>query len=123
MLKLQPVKSSIEIFRRAAASGTARDYVTAEGKRRFPLSAETLPLGTQVAFRLSDAYCPEPDRLLCETTPDVEIIGEVALLSAAGSESCRYAVIQAEGILRPIIVPIEQLRTVTAGAGIRPIIG
>jgi hypothetical protein len=82
-----------------------------------------MPLGTQVAFRLSDAYCPEPDRLLCETTADLEIIGEVVLLSDGGEVNGGYAVVQADGVLRPIIVPVGQLRTVTAKAGIPPIIG
>jgi hypothetical protein len=93
-----------------------------EGKRRFRVSGDTLAPGSRVAFRLSAAYCPEPGEILDEATPDVEVIGEVVLISDSGHDANHFAVVQAPGIRRPIVVPTDRLKSVVQGAGIRTII-
>lgn len=81
-----------------------------------------LEQGSKVAFRLSQVYCPDPRRVLEETTPEVEVVGEVMYLSDRGEEPEHFAVIQAAGILRPVVVPVSVLKTFVEKSGIGTII-
>lgn len=64
----------------------------------------------QCSFRLSDVMCPDPNQVLSQLTPELEVSGEVVFMSDQGQQPDRFAIVSVEGILSPLIVPTENLR-------------
>ncbi len=62
------------------------------------------------SFRLADVLCPEPRQVLVHLTPELEVSGEVVFMSDQGQQPDRFAIVNVEGILSPLIVPTERLR-------------
>lgn len=62
------------------------------------------------SFRLGDVLCPEPRQVLVQLTPELEVSGEVVFMSDQGQQPDRFAIVNVEGILSPLIVPTERLR-------------
>ena len=63
----------------------------------------------QVAFRLTDALCPEFEQLVAQIGPDLTVSGEVVLLSDRGVETAHFAIVNVLGIKAALIVPIQKL--------------
>ena len=84
-----------------------------------------LQSGTAVNFRLSDAQCPEADELLENITGRLEVTGRVLYLSDSGTKKQHYAVLEVDGIMSPVIVPVDQIKrliTLTGEKGDRQVI-
>lgn len=63
------------------------------------------------SFRLADVLCPDPNQVLSQMTPELKVDGEVVFMSDRGKEPEGFAIVNVEGILSPLIVPAENLRS------------
>jgi hypothetical protein len=72
--------------------------------------------GKSCRFKLEDVICPERERVLLQVTPDLEVEGEILFLSDEGRKPDRFAIIEVAGILSPLIVPVDCMKT-RAGEG------
>ncbi len=70
------------------------------------MSTESVNTGARVAFRLSDAVCPEFEQVVAQIGPELEVAGEVVLFSDRGSDKNFFAIVQVEGLAAPLIVPV-----------------
>ncbi len=66
--------------------------------------------GTRCRFRLCDVMCPDRQQVVSQITPELEVSGEVVLLSDSGDEPEQYAIIEVGGIAAPLIVPVARLQ-------------
>jgi len=73
------------------------------------LSGKQLSTGMRVAFRLTDALCPDFEQLVAQIGPDLTVSGEVVLLSDRGSEKAHFAIVNVAGINAALIVPVQKL--------------
>lgn len=71
----------------------------------FPLKS-----GTRCKFRLADVICPDRQQILSQITPDLEVGGEIVLLSDGGTEPQQYAIVEVPGIAAPLIVPVSRIQ-------------
>jgi len=71
--------------------------------------------GNTCSFRLADVICPDRDQVMRQITPDLEVTGQVTLVSDAGEVPDQFAVIEVAGIASPLIVPVARLK---AAAGV-----
>ncbi len=65
-------------------------------------------------FRLSDVICPDRGQVQQQITANLQVSGEVMFMSDKGEEADRFAIVEVEGILSPLIVPVEHLRPLPA---------
>ena len=70
--------------------------------------------GKSARFKLADIICPERENVLLQITADLEVQGEIVFLSDEGWEPNRFAIIEVEGLLSPLIVPVDCIKL---GAG------
>ena len=63
------------------------------------------------SFRLADVLCPDKSQILGQLTPELEVSGEVVFMSDRGNQPDRFAIVSGEGILSPLVVPTEYLRS------------
>ena len=70
-----------------------------------------LASGTQVRFALESAICPETETTLRKITDRLEVTGKVVFLSDAGERRDHFAVVEVDGIMSPLVVPVAQLHT------------
>lgn len=82
----------------------------AEGKRKTGVSDAAIQNGATVRFRLRDVICPEVGEVAGQITPDLEVTGEVALISEGRGPEGGFAIVHVAGIQAPIIVPVSVLR-------------
>jgi hypothetical protein len=68
-------------------------------------------LRRQCSFRLADVLCPDQSQVLNQVTPELEVKGEVVFMSDQGNQPDRFAIVSVEGILSPLIVPTENLKS------------
>jgi len=68
--------------------------------------------GRRCRFRLADVVCPERRQALMQITADLEVSGEIAFLSDQGEQPDGFAIIDVEGVLSPLIVPVGRLELV-----------
>jgi len=68
--------------------------------------------GDAVSFRLADVFRPGCEEVLNRLTNDARLVGKVAFVSDAGERKGQFAIVEAEGVLIPLIVPVSQLRKV-----------
>ena len=73
------------------------------------MSGKLLSTGMRVAFRLTDALCPEIEQLLAQIGPDLTVSGEVVLLSDRGGDKAHFAIVNVMGINAALIVPVQKL--------------
>ncbi len=64
----------------------------------------------QCRFRLTDVLCPDHQQVLRQLTADLEVTGEIVFLSDRGQDPDRFAIIEVQGVLSPLIVPVDRLR-------------
>jgi hypothetical protein len=63
-----------------------------------------------VNFRICDAYIPEPVQILMELHGKDQLQGKVIDVSGAGSQEEPFAVVEVEGLSKPVVVPMKQIR-------------
>ncbi len=76
------------------------------------MKTETLQPGQKVQFRLADVHLPAIEEILNRMTEDTELQGTITLMSDKGDRKTAFAVIEVKGVLMPLIVPAEAIRTV-----------
>ena len=65
--------------------------------------------GQKVRFKLKNIHLPSIQDILNRMTPDTELRGCITLLSDRGTSKSAYAVVEAAGILMPIIIPAASI--------------
>ena len=78
------------------------------------MSDQRLSPGQKVQFKLADIHLPDIAEVLSRMTDDVELTGQITLLSDQGEHRSAFAVIEVKGILMPLIVPASCLNATTA---------
>ncbi len=76
------------------------------------MSESSIKSGTKVAFNLGEVVCPDIEQVLSQVTRDLEVSGEVAFFSDYGDKKQHFAIVDVNGVLSPLIVPVAQLRSV-----------
>lgn len=66
-------------------------------------------LNQTVKFRKRDVFWPEATEMLLDLHGDDPLEGTIVALSDSGSERDAYAVIEVDGIARPLMVPIDHV--------------
>jgi hypothetical protein len=67
------------------------------------------------SFRLADVLCPDLQQVLRQITAQMKISGEVVFMSDQGDRPDRFAIVNVEGVLSPLIVPAECLQVSREG--------
>ena len=67
---------------------------------------------TKVNFQISDIYIPEPTQVLMELHGKDLLEGEIIDVSDSGGQEDPYAVIEIEGLSRPVIVAMRHLKEI-----------
>ena len=65
--------------------------------------------GSQVRFKLADVLCPELEQVVEKLTEDLEVTGRVAFLSDSGNDKDSFAVVEVDGVMCPLIVPVDEI--------------
>jgi hypothetical protein len=63
-----------------------------------------------VTFRICDAYVPEPGQILSELHGKDQLEGKVIDLSDAGIQQEAFAVVEVQGLSRPVVVAVKHVR-------------
>ena len=66
--------------------------------------------GSSVCFCLTDVFCPDLDQIREKITDSLEVTGRVIFLSDAGERPDHFAVVEVDGIMSPLIVPVDQIK-------------
>jgi hypothetical protein len=66
-----------------------------------------------VRFRISDVFLPGPEEMLADSSPTLEMEGEIVEFSDSGLEQRVFAVVQLPGP-RTVVVPVSRLEVVKA---------
>jgi hypothetical protein len=77
-------------------------------------SPTSLYSGSRIRFKLADVVCPDPQQVIREMTPAVELTGQVVLLSDYGHRKDHFAIVSVQGLRSPLIVPVDQISLVDA---------
>jgi hypothetical protein len=86
-----------------------------ERGRTFGMYWSNLQAGSEIRFRLSDVACPDQGQVFERLTGDLEVSGRVVFISDSGDKRDHYAVVEVDGVLSPLIVPIETVLPALAG--------
>ena len=62
-----------------------------------------------VEFRIADVYVPEPAQILVELHGKELLRGKIIDLSDADGVKDAFAVVQVQGLLQPVVVPVKKL--------------
>ena len=77
--------------------------------------------GAHVSFRLAQVICPDVDEVVGRIDQELEITGQIVVLSDGPKGADQYAIIEVRGISQPVIVPMAVLRR-KAGAEVDTVI-
>ncbi len=72
-----------------------------------------LQSGQKISFKLGDVHMPQVGELIARMTGEVELHGEITLLSDSGQQRAAFAVVQVPGVMVPLIVPTACLNLKT----------
>jgi hypothetical protein len=73
------------------------------------MGSESVSSGDRVCFTLAEVLSPGPQEALDRLTGQAQLVGKVVFICSAGERKEQFAIIEAEGVLTPLIVPIPQL--------------
>jgi hypothetical protein len=65
---------------------------------------------TQVNFRISDVYIPEPAQILMQLHGNDLLQGRIVDVSTSVGEENAYAIVEVEGLSQPLVVPVRHTR-------------
>jgi len=63
-----------------------------------------------VNFRISDVYVPDPAQILMELHGSDLLQGKVIDMSDSGTQQEAFAVVEVEGLMQPVVVPMNRIR-------------
>ena len=67
---------------------------------------------TWVQFQIDDAYVPEPAQILMELHGKDALFGKIIDVSDAESQDRAFAVVEVDGLSRPIVVAMKDLKEI-----------
>jgi hypothetical protein len=62
-----------------------------------------------VRFQIKDIYVPEPTEILVELHGQDSLHGRIIDLSDSGLQRDAFAVVEVEGLSRPVVVPVAKI--------------
>jgi hypothetical protein len=62
-----------------------------------------------VQFKIRDVYHPDPTKVLTDLHGNDLLIGRVIDLSDSGLQKDAFVVVEVEGLVEPVIVPVERI--------------
>ena len=65
--------------------------------------------GATVRFKLESVVCPNVHEVIERVTKNLKLTGKVLFLSDAGEERNHFAIVEVNGIVSPLIVPVSQI--------------
>jgi hypothetical protein len=65
-----------------------------------------------VQFRIKDVYIPDPAQILMELHGKDELLGRVIDVSASEIQDEAFAVVEVEGLSRPVVVAMKHLKEI-----------
>lgn len=65
-----------------------------------------------VQFRITDASIPEPAQILMDLHGKDELLGKVIDVSASEIQDEAFAVVEVEGLSRPVVVSMRHLKEI-----------
>jgi len=83
---------------------------TGGGELEVLVNESSLKSGATVSFRLSEVVCPDLQQILTQLTSDLKVSGKVVFFSDYGQKKNHFAIVDVEGVLSPLIVPVDRLR-------------
>jgi len=66
-----------------------------------------------VQFRIDDAYVPEPAQILMELHGKDVLQGKIIGVSDSGAQEEAFAVVEVEGLSRPVVVAMKHLKEIS----------
>lgn len=67
--------------------------------------------GSLIHFDLESVVCPDFTQVVDKITKCLEISGRIIFLSDAGEKRDHFAVVQVEGVMSPLIVPVDSIKS------------
>ena len=67
--------------------------------------------GTVINFNLRDVVCPDFEQVIDKITKCLELSGRIVFMSDSGEKRDHYAVVQVDGVMSPLIVPIDNIKS------------
>jgi hypothetical protein len=65
-----------------------------------------------VQFRINDAYVPEPAQILMELHGKDELLGKVIDVSLSEGYGEMFAVVEVDGLSRPVVVAMKHVKEI-----------
>ena len=83
----------------------------AQGEGNLLVGAEkVVETGSYVRLSLSNVVCPEAQQITEKITNNLEVTGKVLFLSDAGELRDYYAVVEVNGIMSPLVIPVKRVK-------------
>ena len=73
-----------------------------------------------VRFHINDIYVPEPVEILEELHGQELLSGRIIQLSDRGPQRDAFALVEVEGLSRPVVVPVAKIRSLLSAATTTP---
>jgi hypothetical protein len=105
------MRKSDFVVRESAALAQRLLQLTNGGELEVLVSESSLKSGAKVSFRLNEVVCPDLQQILTQLTSDLELTGRVVFFSDYGDKKNHFAIIDVDGVLSPMIVPVSRLQT------------
>jgi hypothetical protein len=67
----------------------------------------------EVGFKLEDVLYPDQDVVMAHLSSGVEVVGKVSFFSDSGTEKEGFAIVEVPGMMVPLVVPRERLRSLS----------
>jgi len=67
--------------------------------------------GNVINFSLESVVCPDFKEVVEKITRCLEISGRIIFLSDAGEKRDHFAVVQVDGVMSPLIVPVDSIKS------------
>lgn len=109
-ISLQPTRRRELVTYLAPVSGAGMaDAKCGEGRVIFNQTGAVNLQDRIVQFQVDSVFLPEPQELLLELHRNDVLQGRVVDLSDSGGQREAYAVVQVDGVARPLLVPVTSL--------------
>lgn len=72
--------------------------------------------GNVINFSLESVVCPDFTQIVDKITRCLEISGRIIFLSDAGEKADHFAVVQVDGVMSPLIVPVDCIKSCSSAS-------
>ena len=65
--------------------------------------------GSQVRFKLANIVCPDIEQVIDKLIDSLQVTGRVVFLSDSGDDKDKFAIVEVDGIMCPLIIPVSEI--------------